>query len=369
MMPKPKIARTLDDVLPLLSNVKPYAWRDYQYKADPPCHTSASRESLYVGESAAGLEMSCWACCVPGHDWREWKGRVARALGLGAIILRGRDGVKRTAAPNRPPPPPPLNAFVSAGELTVAQWRRVPAWIARSGKKTAYLNGAVFKQSKGESEGGMALARFGGPSVSMSGNPITVRPWARADEIIAELAAKGDDALALAFCPGGDEATPAACDVGVIDFDYDAETDRGDAKGWISDMRKRCRAAGLPMFSSTSGSSFHAIYRAAALPLREWKHPQVKDAGYQAEVFTPGTRRLIGIRLDAPEWDCGDALIPVLTDSDVRALVGAPIAPKQELAQERTALPRECPNAPNGLHWGYPACEHCHKQNWAADAV
>ena len=51
-----------------LNHVQERKYKDYQYIAEPPCHSSSSRESFHFGDApGGGISVGCWQCQRPGY--------------------------------------------------------------------------------------------------------------------------------------------------------------------------------------------------------------------------------------------------------------------------------------------------------------
>ena len=99
---------TAEELAGLLTGVKPKRWRDYQYLATPPCHSSQSGQSTafaFGNAPGGGLVIHCWAC----HGEAGYLDRLEATLGV-ALQTRYQNGrlryAERLSAAARPPPPP-----------------------------------------------------------------------------------------------------------------------------------------------------------------------------------------------------------------------------------------------------------------------
>ena len=89
-------------------------------------------------------------------------------------------------------------------------------------------------------------------------------------------------------------------------------------------------AAGMPVFGSSSGNGFHALFRVAGDEYEKAKFCQLAlGPGLAADVFLPGARFLVVLRLENVRFNAEpDARIPVLDRQGVRNLLlwGKPAA-------------------------------------------
>ena len=114
----PRIA-TAGELIPLLRGVRrSAAWKDYQWTAEPPCHSSKSGASLSFGDAAGGgLVIHCWAC-GGGSGWLD---DLEERLGV-ALQVRYANGELR------------YRELAGAGWLTAAP---APAERERPGRQLA----------------------------------------------------------------------------------------------------------------------------------------------------------------------------------------------------------------------------------------
>ena len=312
-----------------LRGVRPRRWRNYQFVADPPCHDSRSRISFQFGDHPrGGLTVTCWACQTPGAG--GWLNRLEDILGA-ALQVRYENGALRySEETDRPQPPPRPPKSAPAGnppalypaQATVADLMRAPMWLAVRGRMpwqgVAPERGRLVRQAwrqsmedAGAPDGdGLKLARYGG--LTQGDNPqgetgvIRIRPWAPLCEIerfIAGLppAQQVRPALALA----GSAAYPSPLGLLAIDCDYEpAEDETGQAGAMRDRLRRDCAAAGAPVYGSSGGHGFHALFLLEAerppLHRRQNKQTPVTLRGLAAETFLSGAGKMLTVRLDRP---------------------------------------------------------------------
>ncbi len=121
-----------------------------------------------------------------------------------------------------------------------------------------------------------------------------------------------DNDLRPCLALSGDAEHPHPLDILIIDLDYTPEADKdGVGRVFRDSLAATLKEAGAPMFSSTSGNSWHAILRMDADFVRlaredgvEDRHPgksEKKIGGCAvAEIFPAGAKRHVALRLGNP---------------------------------------------------------------------
>ena len=380
------LVSTADELAGYLTGVHPNpayqpnaanGYSDCTLAAEAPCHSSKSGRAFVFGDDGAGgVTIRCMACAGGGLYQR-----VEEALGVriqtrysdgrlrwwaddnppeGATPRR-RTGIKRTAAP---PEHPPLNANPLADGYTVGDMLDSPRWLIANGKKPATFRwrGARsgFRQSLPLEDGGIAQCRTGGADIeredSRSGRRYTTRilGWGKRDDVerLRELLAARDERAAgwdTAIALSGDAESPADA-LAILDFDYKpADDPDGLGAKWRDAVKSRMAAAGCPIWDSTSGNGFHAVFGIPADELGggyAWQSepepypPSGRRHGVGIDMFAPGCKRLVALRLHKPHANTDmDAPLPIITRSKVFALIGDPSAIERESAPSKGIAP------------------------------
>ena len=389
---------TVDSVAtlePYLTGVQPVRWKHYVIKATPPCHSSKSGASFYAGDRpGGGVDIACWQ---PGCQGPGFYKRVGEALGIrilsrpaGTARSASRRAPQRSLVTVRPPALvwqrlPALSGHpITLGDLWSAPVFFAGAGTAQEGKHAATwtMGGAAqtFRHSRSPEMGGVRLARFGGEIEHERGNRlyrVQVHPWASFADIetlIANTTQLHKENRRPCLSLAGDDECPNPLALAVIDADYHAESDtEGRGRAYLASVRDELVSAGMPVFNSTNGGGFHAVFRLESAPDGRLYAPIVKgrrlrafpvDAGYYSgarlEIFAPGDKRLIAIwrtraianvsnetPLPLQDWD---RLLKLLEDARADAW---PIVTCVDCGRSTQAdwvgQPRRCPDCARGL--------------------
>ncbi len=330
-------------------------YADCKRMATPPCHASKSGLAFVYGDSReGGVTIRCMAACSPLYR------TVENALGIriqarmpnGRMRWRGGESAKRAAPPPKlpkrePPSPEPLFALPTPDGYSLDDLFAAKRWIVANGKRGAgFQYGGEycgFRQSKTAAAGGVKTARYGARDVvetDKSGREYRLRVLAwgarrQVDALRGMIPNKPHFTTAIAL--SGDADTPADSAIGVIDFDYkpiDKDTGEnndpeGIGGGWRDSCLELLAAAGCPIWRSTSGNGFHAVFSAPAdelgggVWLREpQRYPPLgaSHGGAGIDIYAPGAKRLVAFRFDKPaaNTDSG-AIIPTIAYRDMMA--------------------------------------------------
>ena len=226
------LIETAADLAPLLRGVKKHQWRNYQYSSDPPCPGASDPGSLIFGDDpSGGLAIHCWGC-ESGCGGLRMLNALEESLTV-ALQVRYRNGRFRywinTGRPltapvqsdSREKGNPGLNGTPAPEEFRLGQILDMPVWFPCVGKKgwTNSHDGewVGWRQSKTPEDGGITLARFGGPCwEDWQGVTekvlVNVKPWRTFPEVlrICEWARKNKKYGGLirpALAMGGDAET------------------------------------------------------------------------------------------------------------------------------------------------------------------
>ena len=349
---------TAEALASLLDNVKVQARPPFQYTADPPCHASASGESFHFGDApGGGIAVSCWSCCRGSGSWASMVDRIEEHIGYAIQArrpdghLRYRFGAREQHAPpgSRPMARNPVQLFGTECQgLTLGKVLEAPVFFAgRAGRKAAYQvkigeEWYACRQSLRDADGGLEIARFGGHGWWTKPDTkervrIQVWHWRSLSELQVQmnlLMEASGDRLQPCMALGGSEEHPYPLDICVIDFDYKPDLDSSrEGAAFRDTFRERMIAAGAPVFLSSSGNGFHALFRQS----EKWtranraarqgmdRYPadrQKTHSGAVVEIFMAGVRRHVVLRLErAIANDGSDQLLPVLSRQDVDSMI------------------------------------------------
>ena len=346
---------------PYLRNVRRLGYHGYDWSADPPCHASSSgmASSFHFGDAeGGGVKIGCWAGCQgPG-----FVKRIEEALGIrlqvnvnGQLTHQSyRPGIRPSVRSPRPVAPKPpvleymvLPAIPAEGPITLEEWFAFPIWFGGAGNKgsrkhvaTWQQNGETrtFRHSKPPEEGGVKLARYGGRLPDGQ----QVQPWDSFEAIealIAETRELRESERRPCVSFAGDDDTHYPKPIGCVDADFKPDKDPdGIGAAFTAHVRQALIDAGCPMYSSTSGNGFHAIWR-----LEPWQDGKLRAPvndgrrfrawpsnatnlfhGARVEVFAPGDKRLVALWRYRPIANCEPGqVIPVLTYRKIEAILQA----------------------------------------------
>ena len=354
-----------------LDNVQVRLRDEYEYIANPPCHTSRSGESLHFGTVGTGLglfaiRISCWHCCNGKGGWAGMMDRIEDNLGMTVHALRP-DGKLRylwgapgpvsdtsgmvpratsrlhntcgtgcpsqfTLATSRPRG---THGTECAPQFTLGDLLAQPVFFAGKGKASfqrfqdGYHRG--FRHSLKDADGGLRVARFGGwgwwtkPDTKKRVR-IQVWPWLPWDALMARIDARPEPELLPCMALGGEAELSSPLDIVVIDFDFHPELDEeGAGQRFRDTLRAAFVEVGCPVFVSSSGNGFHALGRMAT----EWleanrnvrqgadRYPAARSlthSGAVVEIFPAGVKRHMVVRLERAVGNAGrEVLLPVFT--------------------------------------------------------
>ncbi len=364
-----ELAARLTDVKPN-PQYQPNAANGYNHcvlSALPPCHDSKSGDSFVFGDDPnGGIIIRCMSC-TGGGIYRTVEDRLGvriqmRRSDTGQLKWRRTNG-DGIAMPNpitrkrKRPAPRPLHANPTPEGYTLADLFTSPRWILANGKQGAGFKWhgrySGFRQSKKAEDGGVAVARYGKHgAIETDGDgrdyEVDVLAWGTLAQVktLQGKLLKGS-AFTPAIVLSGDLDTPADSAIGVVDFDYkprDSKTGEpndpeGRGAAWRDNVLRLLTDAGLPIWRSTSGNGFHAVFSAPATELGGgvWlREPQrypprgTSVGGAAVDLFAPGCKRLVAIRFEKPEANTDDSTaIPVIPYRHLMAAMatGAPIPP------------------------------------------
>ena len=314
-------------------------YSDCKWAADAPCHDSKSGRAFVFGDaSSGGVTIRCMSCSGGGLYQR-----VEDALGV-RIQMRRSDGSFRYWQNDKPPktgdlmpksltkaPPPehaPLNALPLPDGYTLGDMFAAKRWFLANGKKPATFKwkGTLwgFRQSLPIEDGGAAAARDGGVTTvreRSDGSEYSVRilGWESLSRV-EMLRAKRSEArgFGIGLALTGDETALADGALAVVDFDYKPDAD-SDGKGaaWRDAVKAALASFGCPIWDSTSGNGFHAVF---GIPEGElgggwlWQsepeaYPQAMWHGARIDLFAAGCKRLVAIRTDKPAANISSSVV------------------------------------------------------------
>ena len=124
----------------------------------------------------------------------------------------------------------------------------------------------------------------------------------------------------LSFSGDADCHNPT--DVGALDVDYKPSDDPSGQGGMMrKHLWQRLIDLGIPCYLSRSGNGFHALWRAhpsdfgisTGWQQRPEHWPQEALQGLQVEVFAPGNKKALGLRLQGDL----DEQIPIITRQQI----------------------------------------------------
>ena len=344
---------------PYLRHAKPWGHNGYDWSADPPCHASSSgaSSSFHFGDAdGGGVKVGCWAGCQgPG-----FVRRIEETLGIrlqinvdGKLTYQSSlTGMRPSVRQPRPVVPKPsgveyavLPATPAEGPVTLEDWFAAPVWFVGAGNRGSGKHGATwqhngetwtYRHSKKPEEGGVQLARFGGRLPEGE----QVQPWASFEAIealIAENPELRESARRPCVAFSGDVDTPHPLPIGCVDADFKPDKDiAGIGAAFTAHIRKALTDAGCPVFSSTSGNGFHAVWRMdpwqdgqlrasviGCKRFRAWPSDATKPFhGARVEVFAPGDKKLVALWRSRPVANCEPGrVIPVLSYRELLAII------------------------------------------------
>ena len=291
----------------LLDNVREYNRHPFQFSANPPCHNSASRESFRFGDAPQGLIVDCWEC--KGGNTMIERVETNLHIALNALNpstgkLRYPDKGNQTSEERRQErvqwerakmlrdmrqlqgeePEYPMLSCVNRGDVyTLGQLYDESIWIVGEGKKPATwrtASGGLQGYRQSHPTLGIKAVKEGGdvPYKDKDGDKeyiLEVMPWATYKEAQdnALLLKDYNDKARVQLCLGGDNQSPCAVDVALIDIDYKAsdgdDIERADAFRDV--IKELLMGLGLPVFISNSGKGFHALYRVPQSDYQSYK--------------------------------------------------------------------------------------------------
>ena len=302
---------------------------DCDWQARPVCHDSKDGESFVFGDAiGGGLILRCRAGCkeLPKTVGNALNARIQTRNADGSLFWGGKDTSLRQPRRYKAPEvkgsfAKPLPAGFNLADLFASR-----RWMAGDGKQGATFNlrGELvgFRHSKPAEKGGAALARFGGQTTETDKKgrdyEIRILAWGTRSQIErliereGSLTAKESRPCLLLT---GDAKTPASEAIGAIDFDYKPDSDPdGVGRGWRDAAFKLLKAAGCPIWLSTSGNGFHALFglRSDELGGGFWQRepePYPPDGafhGARIDLYAAGAKRLIAMRFDKPAANTSD---------------------------------------------------------------
>ena len=327
---------TLAQLLPLLDNVQQRRWRDYSYIANPPCHASDSKESLSVGEAEdGGLRIRCWGECKIDA--------IEDALGV-ALQVRYQDGNLRyrernggTPPPRRSKPPLSREPIFQVRPFGIADLKGANIWLALKKVKpwTGRLDGITYGYRHSLSN--LELARYGGDYISKDKDGVEQRirllPHRSYDyvgQVIRRIAEKTKVECRRAISMAASEAVRYPFPLVALDCDYHPDDDRdGSGRAYRDALQRRCVAAGLSVYRSSGGNGFHAVagvnsasrnYDAYQQEFRQTRWQPPGTQGIAVDVFLPGARHSLTLRLDLPIAEV-DGELPLLSLTELNGLM------------------------------------------------
>lgn len=324
---------TLPDLIARLDNVQPARWREYSYTANPPCHTSDSKSSLSIGEAEqGGLKVWCWGGC----DLNS----IEDSLGV-ALQVRYSDGRMRyrdAAAPRPAPatahrPPPSREPIYEARAFSVADLRAANIWLAvKVGKPpkpwTGRIDGVTYGYRQSLTD--LRLARYGGEYVDAEERHITLlahNSYPKVRGVIARIEETTGVKCVPALSLAASEDVRYPFPIAAIDCDYSPQYDGdGSGRAYRDGLRRRAERAGLPVYRSSGGNGFHILARAhwgpnqgyktdrqgIKTPYRQERWTPPDTQGVAVDVFLPGGRHSLTLRLDQPIWE-PEGQVPLLS--------------------------------------------------------
>ena len=291
--------------------------------------------------------------------------KKAREAGWQGAPQRGRPG-RRVATPpdlaRAGHAPRVYHGKVRTCDYTVSDLLEEPIWFVQS-EKMPYqhrVDGgwAGYKQSLQDNRGGVATARYGGETTWTDPDGTVQRFLVyphRTYHQIAALIPKLPNPRGLKLRPSismsGDARYPHPTDLVVVDFDYKPCK---DPEGRGEQFRNRARAAmtacGAPVFTSSSGNGFHAVFRMVpgwvhsnrrrGTETRLPKDRNTTNSGAVAEIFPAGYRKHVVLRLERPLANHqADRVVPYISETALWRMLTAAATPQETAPRQRRQVP------------------------------
>lgn len=287
---------------------------------------------------------------TPGHaaNWLAKAAGIAdRIGGNGPYATRPTAPAGRPVAKTGPlAKPPPYVETVDWPDTvrTLGDLAQAPIWFIADGKKGACwvssTDGqryAMMQSAGGKSVEALTACKDGGTLPPSDRVPYERRMvgW-RSHPAIVDLiktarrkGVAGSNRWRPAIALTGTDEVPRNDRLLLFDCDYKPANDaEGGGRRYRDGLLERCRAAGLPCFSSTSGNGYHAIARYDMPPRTRIYRKGIKNYfaaahGCQVELFTSGQARLVAVLTGKPigRKNTGDMPIPALTQAELVELL------------------------------------------------
>ena len=337
--------RTAAQLALLLDNVQPITPREGRtYSADAPCHESKKPgmgDSFTFGDGPGGLLIDCWQCKAGRGSLFRMRGDIEELLNINLELAHlpplplelSRSDVGRPMKPAQPHGDGRGPRFFEDGpeKLTLGDMYEARLWFPAHGK-AAWQSGtqghaAGYRHSLADEDGGLVMARHGTAgqyTARWKGKPFRVYPWQNYQKIATWCSERPRLGCVPALSLAGEEGLPSPLPLVIIDADYKPHRDETGAGAVMRDrLEGQFRAAGFPVFGSSSGNGWHSIAvmgpeaRKLAMAGDHPQHYPEKPGSYygslEIEVFPAGTKRHLVIRTENPRGNNDPTtIIPML---------------------------------------------------------
>ena len=260
--------------------------------------------------------------------------------------------------------PTSYHGTVREGAYTVSDLMNEPIWFVQ-GDKHPYQDRipggfAGYRQSLAEKRGGIVKSRYGGEIVWHDPNGVAHRflvyPHRNHPDIMAmipKLPNRHRARLAPSISLAGNAEYKHPTDLVVVDFDYKPEEDE---TGEGAAFRDRTKAAaldrGAPVYKSSSGNGFHAIFRMPPDWVRtsmkrgtERRMPKNRKetvSGAVAEIFPAGYRKHVVLKLgNGAGNNRPDCEIPYISEAELWRMLVTMSKPVETSAKQGPQNPQE----------------------------
>ena len=344
----------------------------------PPMKAAGVTAEEAQAWSRAGGVNERWVARVP-EKWGAGGMRdLDHGMAVNIIFKKAREEAGWQGGPARSgrsaPTPPDLvrlarkptsyHGTVREGAYTVSDLMNEPIWFVQ-GDKHPYQDRipggfAGYRQSLAEERGGIVKSRYGGEIVWHDPNGVAHRflvyPHRNHPDIMAmipKLPNRHRARLAPSISLAGNAEYKHPTDLVVVDFDYKPEEDE---TGEGAAFRDRTKAAalerGAPVYESSSGNGFHAIFRMPPDWVRtsmkrgtERRMPKNRKetvSGAVAEIFPAGYRKHVVLKLgNGAGNNRPDCEIPHISEAELWRMLVTMSKPVETSAKQGPQNPQE----------------------------